>query len=629
MGITVYAYFLAVGFLYADMLFKEKDIYFRSWMGGIFGNVLLMSGIIPFAAVFGFGFAAHFALMASAILPYAVIKLVKKEKVSIKIGKTESVLHKTFLFLILPITLIIWILMTNHILAPFAEGGVSSGQSTYGDLNMHLSFVTSIAEQGKFPPAYCQLSGYKLNYPFLVDMLSSSLYLFGTALRWAVLIPSYVISILLVTGFYMLAYKITNRRAAAVIAVILFFINGGFGFAYFLDGARADSSVFARIFTAYYQTPTNYLDGNIRWANTICDMIIPQRTTMAGWCVLMPALWLLIDGMRTKNVKTFVVLGVIAGCMPMLHTHSFLALAIISAVLCTFSIIKNFGKNFALWAIYGGIAAALALPQLIFWTFSQTGGNDEFLRLSFNWVNETDTYLWFYLKNWGIISLFIIPAVINTSKENKKLALGGAAVMLLAEFVLFQPNSYDNNKLIFVTYMLAVVFVSEFLVYLYEKLRGVNGRTFFAAAVMFAGIFSGVLTIAREYASGGEYQTYTDADIETAEFIKKNTEKDAVFLTGGEAVNPVSALAGRNLFLGSSLYVYFHGFSDEYAYRSELVKAAYENGGETLYDLCMNSRIDYVFVGRYERGDYDINEESYSNFDKIYSKGGNTLYKIK
>lgn len=628
MGFVLYLYFLVVGFLYSDVIFKEKDIYFRLWLGGVFGNLLLMAGLIPFAFVFGFSYAAHFALAVVSVLPYIALKVLKKEKICVESEKSDQASHKMLVFLILPITLLIWVLMANHILAPFGDGGVSSGQSTYGDLNMHLSFVTSIAEQGKFPPEYCQLSGYKLNYPFLVDMLSSSLYLFGTSLRGAVLIPSCVMALLIVGGFYLLAYKITGKRSAAAVAVVLFFINGGFGFAYFLDGARADSGVFTRIFTGYYKTPTNYVDGNIRWTNTICDMIIPQRTTMAGWCVLMPALWLLVDGMKTKRMKTFVVLGVIAGCMPMIHTHSFLALAVISAVVCICTLIRD-TASLKMWAVYCAIAAVLALPQLVFWTFSQTGGNGEFLRFSFNWVNEKDTYFWFYLKNWGIAALFAVPAVIHTKSENKKLALGGAAVMFLAELVLFQPNSYDNNKLILVTYMLVIIFVGEYLVYLYEKLGGVEGRSFFAAIVIFAGTFSGALTIAREYISGGEYQTYTEADWEAADFIKKNTETDAVFLTGGEAVNPVSALAGRNLFLGSSLYVYFHGFGEEYSKRSVLVKDAYEKGGDTLYEICRENGISYVFVGRYERGDYAIDDKNYMNFEKIYSKGGNTLYKIK
>ena len=183
-GIILYVYFLFMGFLYADLLFKNKDVCLKLWTGGVFGNVLLMAGMIPFALVFGFGIAAHIALAVVLAAVYAAIKLLRHESFAISVT-VKSIDGKTLPFVILPI-LLICILMTNHILAPTADGGVSSGQSTYGDLQMHLSFVTSIAEQGVFPPKYCQLSGYNLNYPFLADMLSSSLYLFKTPLRWAV-----------------------------------------------------------------------------------------------------------------------------------------------------------------------------------------------------------------------------------------------------------------------------------------------------------------------------------------------------------------------------------------------------------------------------------------------------------
>ena len=50
-GIILYIYFLFIGFMYADKIFRHKDIYFRSYMGGIFGNLILMAGIVPVSFV--------------------------------------------------------------------------------------------------------------------------------------------------------------------------------------------------------------------------------------------------------------------------------------------------------------------------------------------------------------------------------------------------------------------------------------------------------------------------------------------------------------------------------------------------------------------------------------------------
>ena len=521
--------------------------------------------------------------------------------------------------------------MTNHILVPTENGGVSSGQSTYGDLNMHLGYITSIAEQGKFPPDYAFLSGYKLNYPFFVNMLSSSLYLFGTPLRWAVLIPSYVFALLLVVGFYLLSLKISNKKSAAVLATIFFFLCGGFGFAYFFDGARENPEVFTRIFTEYYHTPTNFNENNIRWANSICDMIIPQRTTMAGWCMFMPCLWILIDAIKSKNKNTFILLGILSGCLPMIHTHTFLAFGIICASLFIAYLIKEKDKKtfFINWLIFGGITLALALPQLCLWTFSQTSESSYHILFEFNWVNKADPYIWFYIKNWGIIALFAIPAFIYTNKDNRKLYISALAVFAIAEFIIFQPNKYDNNKLFFISYIIITILVSDWLTYIWGRLTCVRGRIYLAMLVIFLGTFSGVLTIGREFCSAGKYETFTKDMIEMSEYIKQNTPKDSIFLTSTTHVNPVCSLAGRNVYVGSALYVYFHGFGDEYSIRAFNVEAAYKNNSASLVDFCKKNNIAYVYVGQSENSEFSPSSNTFDELEKVKEIGTETLYKIK
>ena len=67
--------------------------------------------------------------------------------------------------------------------------------------------------------------------------------------------------------------------------------------------------------------------------------------------------------------------------------------------------------------------------------------------------NKTDPYIWFYLKNFGIVFLFLIPAFFYAKKENKRLLISAVILFILAEIIIFQPNEYDNNKLFFVSYM--------------------------------------------------------------------------------------------------------------------------------------------------------------------------------
>lgn len=589
--------------------------------------------VIPYMFL-GFNALCHAVLIIISTIP--LLFIIKKhgleESKNLVLAKCEKPeMNKwIFLFVVLPFTILIAILLTNHILVPLENGGVASGQSTYGDLNMHLGFITGIAEQEKFPPNYVFLSGYNLNYPFFVELISSSMYLFGTPLRMAVLIPSYVISMLLVMGFYFVSLKITNKKSAAILATVFFFLCGGFGFAYFFDGAKADITAFTRIFTEYYHTPTNFNENNIRWSNTICDMIIPQRTLMAGWCIFMPCLWILIDALKNKNRKSYILIGIIAGCLPMIHTHSFLALGIICAALFFAYLIKEEDKKKYIinWLIFGGITAVMAVPQLLFWTFQQTSEASYILKFHFNWVNEVDPYIWFYLKNWGIAALFAIPAVINANKDNKKLFIGAAAIFIIAETILFQPNKYDNNKLFYISYMITIILVSDWLVYIWDKLKDVKGRIYLAIIIIFLGTFSGILTIGRELHSGGEFQTFSKDMIEMSEYIKENTPKDAVFLTSTSHTNPVSTLAGRNIYVGSSLYLYFHGFGEEYFTRNTEAQELYKTDSKHIIEFCKANNINYVYVGISEMSLMKPNMEEINKLEKIITFGTETLYKI-
>ena len=634
LGVLIYIYFLLLGFIYTRFIFKNKDIYFSLWMGGIIGNLIAMCGIVIPSFILDFNVVSHIVLMIIAFIPLPVLLKIygikKSKSIIFSFNKSFAINKWILILLILPITIIIIALLTNHILVP-TENGVASGQSTYGDLNMHLGFITSIAEQGKFPPDYAFLSGYKLNYPFFIDMLSSSLYLFGAPLRWAVLVPSYVFAILLVMGFYLLAFKISNKKSVAVLATLFFFLCGGLGFSYFLDGAKENPEMFTRIFTGYYKTPTNLNENNIRWANSICDMIIPQRTTMAGWCMFMPCMWLLLEAIKTKKRSIFIILGIIAGAMPMIHTHTFLAFGIICATLFISYFIKEKEKKnyFINWLIFGSITMILALPQLCFWTFSQTSESSYSIMLHFNWVNSMDPYIWFYIKNWGIIALFAIPAFIYTNKDNRKLFISAIAIFIVAEIILFQPNEYDNNKLFFISYMIATILVSDWLIYIWNKLISVKGRIYLAIIVLFLGTFSGILTIGREFYSGGQYRTFSNDMIEMSEYIKENTPANSVFLTSTTHINPVVSLAGRDIYVGSSLYVYFHGLGDEYNKRSSNVNSIYSDTYENLIDFCKSNGITYVYLGAYEASTLSPNYDSINKLEKIKTIGTETLYKIQ
>ena len=454
----IYLLFYAVsGILISRYIFSSESYPKRIWLGltlGLFGNIWLPS---LFAFFFRFSYLSH-ALAAFMMAGLTVLSLLQKKKAPLVNAKDFKSLLP--LLSLLPILIIGVCLFFTHILQPKPDG-YYVGQTTYGDLAMHLGFISSMAEQGFFPPEYSIFPGHQVNYPFLCEVPSSSLLMFGANLRWAYLIPALYAYGLIILGVYFTLKKWLKRERRTCFATYLFFIGGGFGFVYFFDrlngastvGALIDETGYANnlsyLLNDFYVTPTNLPRIGLRWVNPIVDMIIPQRATLFGWAFLFACFYLLLHFAFENRRSTLAPLILFAGGLPLIHTHSFLSLGIISAVYCVQDLIRHFDrKRLSQWACYGVITVLLAAPQLFTFAFQQASESG-MVRIHFNWANEVDSYLWFYIKNMGWLFILLPFSLLLLSKKDRQISIGFMAVWFISEIMVFQPNIYDNNKLLF------------------------------------------------------------------------------------------------------------------------------------------------------------------------------------
>ena len=61
-------------------------------------------------------------------------------------------------------------------------------------------------------------------------------------------------------------------------------------------------------------------------------MMIPQRASLFGWMMLFAILFLLYKAVFEKDKKMFIFAGIFAGLTPMISTHIFVSVAVISFV---------------------------------------------------------------------------------------------------------------------------------------------------------------------------------------------------------------------------------------------------------------------------------------------------------
>lgn len=687
-------YFLAfqiLGILLSLAFFRNEKTGFALLMGSVTGSFCLQWIPVLYAFLFGFTIQAHLYALFTMVLLVALVLFRVRGKIHFSLpGPADLFRNDPVLFLIIPLFVFLVITLNHHTIS-YAGGALHSGQSTYGDMNMHLGFITSIARQQTFPPDYSILPGTPLAYPFLSDSISSSLYLFGASLRVAYLLPMYfallhVLCGMYCTAKYMLQIMGHACRQKSFLAFILFFFNGGLGFYYFINKGFGSEN-FTRIFSAFYETPTNYVSSNIQWHNILCDMLIPQRATLFGWAVLFPLLALLVRARQERNPSYFIAAAIPAGGLVLIHTHSFLALGIlcagflvldlyhsyhkeepkrlplicrflvVAALLLTMSLIRMkqqsdapFSANTILamgfivpvcftgifiyylvkgwskdilrtWGAFLGIVLVLALPQLFGFTFRQAQG-EHFVRGAFNWANSMDGYIWFYVKNLGILFILAILMLFLGTRKQLRLVLPACLLWLVSEFILFQPNPYDNNKLLLVSYLLFCIAIADFIWDTIPSMIRENPRQMriiTVSSVTALAVFAAVLTMGREYVS--DYELYDTSYTALAEWVDTSTEPDDTFLTAPNHNNAVSSLTGRNIVCGSGTFLYYHGV--DYAQREADIKVMYEDPSRRS-ELLKKYNVQYIVIGSQELSLYSIPDYDtlLTSYDVAYDKNG-------
>ncbi len=642
-GILFYVLYLILGVLFANLILAEKKPGIRLWAGSVCGTVAYMWSHLPFSLFLGFTVLSHLLGLVLTLALLAIcfwITAARQENPWRRLlGNWKFSWDKSGIILLavlIPLMLYAFLCLDNHILNE-SQGAYQTGQCTYGDLNFHLGIITSVAEQGTFPPDYNIFPGRQLDYYFLCDSVSSSLYLFGTGLRTAYILPVLIGFAQVFAGFWFLAQSIVKRAGKTLLAFLLFFFNGGLGLFYFLDNLREDKTNFTKIFTAYYQTPTNYVNSgtrtsNICWTNTVVDMMLPQRATLFGWMILLLVLYLLYHGVFEGEKNYFLPAGILGGLIPMIQTYAYFTLGLVALCWLIYSCIKEkFSKGILLsWLRFGLPAVLLAVPQFYLWIFGAVS-DEKFLRFSFNAYNASDNWLWFWVKNVGIVFLLIPFAFFNASRKKKAVYAGGLLIFIVAELVVFQTYAYDNNKLYLIWYLFTAILVADFLVECYDRLQGVKGRSLLAALLIVVCVNAAFFTMIREYVSGtpgNSYTLYNADEVKGAEFVRENTAPSSLFLSYYNHNNAVSCLTGRNIYCGAATFLYSHGV--DYSSRQKLIDSMFTDA-EVFEENKAACGVDYVWISSWERSNYQsrlIEDYLAEHYSLVYSQGDVTIYQI-
>lgn len=555
------------------------------------------------------------------------------------------------------------------------EGQIMTQQvNIWGDWAAHFTMGSAMAERGAFLKESPLLKGASFSYPFVADLISGLLAKSGVDFFMAFVLPSFLFSVVSIIMLYIFYKNISKSWVISIIASCIFLFNGGVGFYYyFSDIAKSTTPLLTALNPPTEYTNLEHL--HYRWISVVTSMLIPQRAFALGFPITLFALLFVYQNMLAKKpswIKTTVA-GVLFGFLPIIHSHTFIAVFVILAcwsatdVLFTFHNKKKTKQKLTHWLLLLGIVSCISLP-LIQAFIHGTVSSTKFMRWYPGWYmykeyKETETLLSFWFKNWGITPVVALAgwaAVVWKTKGSTKytklhtfgIYLPFFLLFLLTNLMLFQPGVWDNTKILVWASLGFSLLAGHSLYYLWhsfekpttlwkilvEKLlffwkkqtRAVTVKQVLVKSVVvlmfvfmtLTGIIDAYRAIRFDIHS---YGMYSREELVLAQWVKKNTPKDSVWLTATHHNHWLFNLTGRQAVMTYPGWLWTHGYN--YISVEGDVRSLYLNPGQP--DLIAKHGIDYAVVGPAERNNLHARDEDFKKgYEIVYRSTTNTIYKL-
>lgn len=549
-------------------------------------------------------------------------------------------------------------------LRPLENGGYASAGAGWEDQCGHTAFAASFVYGDNVEKLqYPTFSGWRFGYPFLSDFLVASLVSLGATMsegfRWSAMWASAAF----VMGFYTLAraWLRSDRQAAA--ALILVLLVGGMGIVRCIEDWVHTGSLGAALNTRDW---ANDWDHQIHFHNMLTSTLAVMRTSLFGMPVFFAVALILtreclaaeaIDsnapaekldsegkskaaaGLAPGTVS-MIVAGVAAGALPLVHAHSYLAAGVFAiGCVCLFRRVP--WKH---WLWFFAVSGAFSIPQVLFTRQQVVASATPFIRWHLWWMCPDHTpwgLAWYWLQNAGLYVPLVLAALWwphharRTRKEAilapespdvtrwrllRRFCMPLLVWWPLCHLIAFQPNEYDNIKLIGFASCGGAILVSALLAH--EMRRG-RRQAWLGSLLYGSLIITGITSVA--HVLRNPIQILEAEGIEFAETVRYSTEPGDILLTGSDLAHPVFVWSGRQIVLGYHGWLMQHGMPLDQ--RKDEVREIYM-GGLNADAFLRKLLISAVVVGPKEKQEFSgLDEEFFARRSGRVTRVGEwTLY---
>jgi len=647
----------AGGFSLTYLFSDDEPILWRLSAGSIVGCAIFGTFGFLLACVFGLSVSTVTLSFLVTLAPLALFLSNTKRRAAYRDwqsarGKLQGANARKFLVFgyYLFFFIIFWLFFERAMLE-LPDGIYTGAAHNFGDLPFHLGAIFSFTDANNFPPQNPSFAGAKFSYPFIADIVTAGFMKFGAGAREAMFAQNLTWCLSLLVLLDRFVARVTGERFAGKIAAFLLFFSGGLGFLWFFSDLGAQASGF---WDFLWKLPHDYTMGDkFSWGNSLITLFITQRSLLLG----MPLTIVVLDFLWTKfcspepEVLTgkipfpprAILVGLIAGCLPLIHLHSLAVLFVV-----TLSLLLLQPEKWRVWVAFGVGVCVIAVPELVWSVRGSASKATEFIGWHFGWDVKQENILWFWFRNTGLA----IPAILgglllvyfrkgNPQPEHTKPKKGEAEpaeersghylllfylpflfCFLVANATRLAPWEWDNIKVLIYWFVGSLPFAALAIIWLWR--HGIAGRVASAICILVL-TASGGLDVWRTVSGQIKYKVFEQDAVRVAEQIKKNTPPQAVFLNA-PTFNPAVVLSGRLSLMRYTGHLWSHGI--DYGQRETDVKQIYA-GGPGADELLSKYNIDYVLFSPDERSLPNANEAYFRKYPVAAESGQYRVFKIR
>jgi hypothetical protein len=496
------------------------------------------------------------------------------------------------------------------------------------DLPLHIGIIEGFLGGHNFPPQHPEFAGARLTYPFLVDFIAAQFALTGLSLPAAVAFENLLLMAVLLVLLHRWARALTGDRGAALITPMLVLLGSGLGWALLVADFRSSGAGF---FTFLWHLPHDYTINtrHLRWGNLTTTVLVSQRSFLLGLplALIVWTLWWRAVGRDghagaatagdRSRFRIMAAAGVVAGSLPLAHTHTFMVLMAMAGILSVLF------RAWRAWFLFFALAMAIAIPQL--WWVSQGSliENRTFVGWSPGWTKGSASYAWFWFKNTGLFIPLLVAAIafgLRRRLVSSRLLLFHAPFLLcfiVPQLFRLAPRPAANIKVLIYWYIASAPLVALLLARWWRS--GGFLRTVAVASVLTL-TAAATLDVWRIVSGASAVKVFDAASVEFAEQVQRHTPPGAVIVHAPSRNHPIF-LTGRYSLLGNLLHVSSHGFN----YRDRVAEISHIYAGRGS-EMLQRGGVDYIVVGPQEREALHASDAVFARLPLVVDAGGYRLY---